>query len=274
MVRKTSFVLAGLFLAAVILGVILLVGIFTPKYAPYGTNRHVACGEPAAMRAEGYNLLGGTRYGRDADDPGNDVTLALLDFCTPMVQRFSGGEERLWFWFEVEVVGQVFPYTAWGLPWEDIARINPADDRNPVDPIWAPAAVWAVADPGHSSSTWAGRQAHVCPDFDTSGLVQFFNATEGYTIPYGTTKAGWVCLTFSDNQYARPLPAAVIITSRPSRARLTRWVDDWERVYADPGFEDQVEAPPVVTTAAELCAEAARLQPGSVLPDGPCATHS
>jgi hypothetical protein len=270
MLRKTSFVLAGLFLAAVILGGILLVGILTPKYEPFGANRHVVCGEPAAMRAEGYNLLGGTRYGRGADDSGDDFPLALLDFCSPIVEERPDGEERLWFWFEVDVVGQVFPYTAWGLPWEDIARINPADSRNPVDPIWTPEAVWGIPDPAHTGATWAGRQAHVCTDFDESGLVQFFNALNGYTIPYGTTKSGWVCLTYSDDEHARPLPGAMIITSRPTRARLTRWVDAWQRIHADSGFEGQVEVPPVVTSPAELCAEADHLQPGTVLPDGPC----
>jgi len=274
MLRKTSFLLAGLFLAALILGGILLIGILTPKYDPFGSNQHTTCGEPGAMRAEGYNLLGGTRYGRDADDTGDDFPLALLDFCTPIIEQRPDGEERLWFWLEIEVIGQVFPYAAWGLPWEDLGRLNPADERNPVDPIWTPNAVWGIADAAHSGSTWAGRQARVCDDWDTSGLTQFFNTANGFTIPYGTTQAGWVCLTYSDENQTRPLPAAMVITTRPIRARLTRWGDAWIRIRPDPGYEDQVVVPPTASSPAELCAEAARLQPGSTLPDGPCAVSS
>ena len=62
----------------------------------------------------------------------------------------------------------------------------------------------------------------------------------------------------------------MIITSRPSRSRLTRWVDAWIRVYADEGYEDQVDAPPVVRSTEELCALVHAIRPETVLPDGPC----
>ena len=184
------------------------------------------------------------------------------------------GEQRLWFWFAVEVIGQVFPYAAWGLPWEDLGRINPADDRNPIDPIWTPESVWGTTDRG---GYWAGRQAHVCEDWDQSGLVQFFNAQYGYTIPYGTARSGWICLTFSteedDAKVLIPLPEVVVVTSRPQRARLTRWVDAAIRVRSGP----DVEAPwalETVTTHGALCQHAADHRPGSTVPGGPCEAES
>ncbi len=270
MMAKISFVLGGLVLAVLIVGLILLAGILTPKYDPIGVEHHTTCGEPKTMRAEGYNILGGTRYGRGPDDIGSDVPLANIDVCDPFVEVRDDGEERLWFWFQVEVIGQVFPYAAWGLPWEDLSRINPADSRNPTDPIWTPESIWGVPDSAHAGAIWAGREAHVCDDWDSSGLEQFFNADRGYTIPYGTTRAGWVCLTFSDETNTRPLPDAMTVTSRPGRARLTRWVDAWIRIRADAGFEDQVELPDIVAGPAGVCAHAEAVRPGSTLPDGPC----
>jgi hypothetical protein len=271
--KKFSFILAGVFLAALILGVILLIGILSPKYDPFGANHHTTCGQPATLRAEGYNILGGTRYGRGPDDPGDDFPLANLDFCDPFVEITAEGEERLWFWFEVDVIGQVFPYAAWGLPWEDLGRINPADDRNPIDPIWSPESVWGLSSASTDSAYWAGRQAHVCDDWDRSGLVQFFNTRYGYTIPYGTTRAGWVCLTFDGDAQPIPLPEKIVVTSRPQRARLTRWVDAEFRVRTEPGFEAPF-ALDTVESHAELCTYAEASRPGSLIPGGPCETDS
>lgn len=267
--HRLSFVLAGLLLAALIFGGILLAGILTPKYEPFAANRHTTCGQPVTMRAEGYNLLGGTRYGRDADDPGDDVPLANIDLCDPFVEVQPDGQERLWFWFSVEVIGQVFPYAAWGLPWEDLGRINPADERNPIDPIWTPESIWGVADARVGGGYWAGRQATVCDDWDRSGLLQFFNAERGFSIPYGTTRAGWVCLTFSNEERPIPLPDTLVVTSHPRRARLTRWADALVRVRQEPGINAPF-ALPAVHTPQELCQHAAAVRPGSVVPGGPC----
>ncbi len=269
MMKKASFFLGGIFLAALLLGLMLLIGILSPKYEPFGANRHTTCGEPAAMRAEGYNILGGTRYGRGPDDSGDDFPLALLDFCDPIVEQRPDGDERLWFWFEVEVIGQVFPYAAWGLPWEDLARINPADSRNPIDPIWTPESIWGTSNASAGSAYWAGREAHVCSDWDQSGITQFFNAQYGYSIPYGTTRAGWVCLTFSTEAGDLDLPELLVVTSRPQRARLTRWVDAEFRVRTEPGLDAPI-ALDTVETAAERCAYAEAQRPGSVIPGGPC----
>lgn len=267
--KKASFFLSGIFLAALLLGLVLLIGILSPKYDPFSANHHTVCGEPVAIRAEGYNILGGTRYGRGPDDPGDDYPLALLDFCDPFVEVTTDGEERLWFWFEVEVIGQVFPYAAWGLPWEDLARINPADNRNPIDPIWTPESVWGVSDAGPGSDYWAGRQAYVCNDWDQSGIMQFFNAEYGYTIPYGTTRAGWICLTFSNDAGNLALPERMIVTSRPQRARLTRWADAQIRVRTEPGIDAPFALDSAETTA-ERCAIAETSRPGSLIPGGPC----
>lgn len=267
--QKASFILAGVFLAALILGGILLVGILTPKYDPYFATRHITCGEPATMRAEGYNILGGTHYGRGPDDPGDDIPLANVDLCDPFVEVQPDGGERLWFWFQVEVIGQVFPYAAWGLPWEDLGRLNPASDRNPIDPIWSPESVWGEPDTRHAGPMWAGQQAHTCWNIDETGIVSFFSAEHGFTIPYGTTRSGWVCLTFSDADHPRPLPNTVIVTTRPARARLTRWVDAEIRVHPDTGAEG-ASALPILRTPQDVCLLAEARRPGSIIPGGPC----
>ena len=156
-----------------------------------------------------------------------------------------------------------------GLPWEDLGRINPANNRNPTDPIWTPLSIWGEADGRNTGGYWTGRQAVVCADHDTSGLRPFFNTDRGYTIPYGTTRSGWVCLTFSDSENTRPMPSEIIITSRPERARLTRWTDVHYQLRDSP-TTDAAFTVPVADSAAALCEHAAAVQPDGLAPNGFC----
>lgn len=269
--QKLSFLLAGVFVAALIVGVFLLAGTLEPKYEPFGPNQHTTCGQPVTMRAEGYNLLGGTRYGRDADDPGDDIPLANVDLCDPFLEILPSGEERLWFWLEVEVIGQVFPYAAWGLPWEDVMRGNPADERNPIDPIWTPESVYGLAHHDYTGSEWRGRRAEVCSDWDESGLKQFFNSEHGFTVPVGTTQAGWVCLTFSTPEHPHRMPEALSVTTSPRRARITRWVDALIWIHVAPDTEEgghEIQA--AVQGREARCRYAEARRPGSILPGGAC----
>lgn len=269
---NTRFLLAGIALAVGVIAALLWLGAMQPAYSHFTPNTHAACGEPVALRAEGYNLLGGTRYGTGPDDPGDDVTLALVDLCDPVVQRLPTGEERLWFWVEVAAVDQTFPYYAWGIPEEDIHNPNANEWRDPVDPLWNYTA-FTITPYVVNDGYWATGRGELCPleDMAQTGLALFIDSAYDFRIPPGRTRAGWVCVRMG---YAEPLPDAVQISIRPQLARVTRWVD---RVFiitdtsqTPTPNNDHPLALPLLYSDYDVCEFALTSHPETVLSDRGC----
>ncbi len=272
---QTRFLFAGLALAALLLATLLWLGSLRGAYTHFQPNVHQACGQPVSLRAEGYNLLGGTRYGSEPGDPGDDVELALVDFCDAVVQVLAHGEERLWFWFRVQSTGQVFPYYAWGIPEEDIRNPNANEWRHPVDPLWGYSA-FTITRYATEDIYWDTRRGELCPldRRDLPGINLFIDSEYGFRIPVGTTRAGWVCVRMG---YGEPLPDSVLVSIRPQLARITRWVDR--------RFDIVLESPatvagqpvtarryqlPVLHTNQEMCDHALQTHPESITPGGGC----
>lgn len=275
--HSPRFLLAGAALAVMIVAALLWLGSVRDAYSHFKANVHETCGQPVALRAEGYNLLGGTRYGVDGGDPGDDVTLAMVDICDPVIQVLASGEERLWFWLSVESTGQTFPYYTWGIPEEDIHDPNANEWRDPVDPLWAYTAfiVTAIAD-DPSATYWPTARGELCPPVpgETPGIALFIDSENGFRIPVGRTRSAWVCLRMGQGL---PLPAELQLSIRPQLARLTRWVDRVftivEETPATAPAGEVVQrgyALPVVHTNQDVCYHAQDTHPGSILPGGGC----
>ncbi len=276
MTHPTRFLLAGVALAALLVAGLLWLGSIQGPYTHFKPNVHEACGQPVALRAEGYNLLGGTRYGVDGGDPGDDVTLALVDLCDSIVQVLPNGEERLWVWLEIDSVGQTFPYYTWGIPEQDIKHPNANEWRDPVDPLWGYGAfeVTLVAD--SSGAYWPTTRGEVCPPIagQVPGVTLFIDSGNSFTIPVGRTRAAWLCVRMGEGL---PLPDELQITVRPGLARLTRWVDARITVISEtpattPAGQviERAYALPFVHTNDEVCYHAQDTHPESIMPGGGC----
>lgn len=193
-----------------------------------------------------YNLLGGTRYGTEPGDLGDDIELALVDICDPVVQVLPSGEERLWFWLEVTATGQPFEYYAWGVPDQDIYNPNANEWRDPVDPLWGYSA-FEITSFATSSSYWSTERGELCPlgHDDLPGIRLFVDSEYGFRIPVGMTRAAWVCVRMGQGQ---PLPESTLVSIRPQLARITRWVD---RLFEIRG-EETTAAPGQATSRGYL----------------------
>jgi hypothetical protein len=270
---RRRFLLAGAALAAAIIAALLWLGSLRHALTHFSANIHQTCGQPVSLRAEGYNLLGGTRYGTDAGDPGDDVDLAHLDICDPVVQVMAHGEERLWFWLEVTATGQTFPYYAWGIPEEDIHNPNANEYRDPVDPLWDYRAItvlrYELAD-----GYWQTGRGELCPldPDDLPPVNLFIDSGNAFRIPVGGTRAAWVCVRMG---FGQPLPNALVINFRPLLTRLTRWVDkpfdiaeDTAPTYTPFGEVRRHYLLPVLHTNEEVCAYAQEAHPESIGPGG------
>ncbi len=269
---ESHFLLAGLALAAGLVAVVLWLGALQPAFTHFTSNVHTDCGAPVTMRAEGYNLLGGTRYGRDYGDPGDDVDLALVDFCHAAVQRLPNGEERLWFWLDIQTVGKTFPYYTWGIPELDIENPNANDWRDPVDPLWAFNSI-VITNYAADSTYWTTAYGQLCPrDTSLPGIAIFFDSENAFRIPQGGRRTGWVCVRMSEGQ---PLPDTTMISLRPGLARLTRWVDKifavkGEAQDAATGALVQDYLLPTLSTAEDVCDMARHAHPESIILNGGC----
>lgn len=251
---RFAFLLAGVALAALVITVFLWVGAAQAPEPPFQPVLHQECGQPVALRAEDYNLWGSTRH---------DIELARLDFCDPVRVLRADGRLEVWFWLEVAVTGQVFPYAGWGFPWQDVATPFPADDREPRNPWWEPrSSLRAVPN----ELGYTGGDGVVCPlaEAQQRGLDLFFYREGGFQLPVGVTHRGWVCLYFDNGQ---SVPDAFTVTVRPERARITQWVDKL-LVATDRGLHD-VPAMPFIE-AHDLCAHARQTHPATVRPGERC----
>jgi hypothetical protein len=254
---RTTFLLAGITLAALIANGFLWYAAGKAPQPPLRVVQHRACGQPVMLRGEDYVRWGSTR--------GQGVDLALLDFCDPVRVRWSGGQQEVWFWLEATVTGQVFPYAGWGYPWQDVETPFPGDNREPRNPWWAPlASLRAVSN----QIGYAGGDGLVCPFKETNGrgLNLFFYREEGFQLPVGTTHSGWVCVYF-DNRNS--LPNAFTVNILPDRARITQWVDKLI-VVRDEGLYDEPAIPAIPYD--QLCDFARRTHPDTIRPGGACDT--
>lgn len=251
---QINFLLAGIALAALIVQGFLWYGAAQAPEAPFLPVLHQACGEPVSLRAEDYNLWGSTRH---------DIELARLDFCDPVRVRRDDGRLEVWFWLEVTVTGQVFPYAGWGYPWDDVETPFPADIREPRNPWWEPrTSVRGLSNDGE----YLGGEGYTCPVNDTRyrGLDLFFAPDQGFQLPVGATHSGWVCLYFDGGS---SLPDAFTVSVRPERARITQWVDKLF-VVQDAGLYD-VPAMPFIEAYA-FCDYARRAHPDTIRPGEAC----
>jgi hypothetical protein len=257
---RFSFLLAGLALAALIANGFLWYGAAQAPHAPFLAAVHKQCGQPVALRAEDYDRWGSTR-------PGDDIELARLDFCDPVRLRRNDGRQEVWFWLEIEVTGQVFPYAGWGYPWQDVQTPFPADSREPRNPWWKPNSSLRGIPGGLN---YTGGDGYPCPHSEAvaRGVDLFFFREEGFQLPVGTHHSGWVCMYFDNGD---SLPDAFIVSVQPDRARITQWVD---RLYVvrNTGVSDQPAIPVVVEGA--WCDFVRQARPASIHADGPCAAES
>lgn len=250
---RITFLFAGAALAALVINGFLWLGAAQSPPTPYHAILHRACGEPVMMRAEDYNLLGGTR---------DDLDLARLDFCDPVRLVRDDGREELWFWLDVESIGQVYPYTSYGFAWNDIVTPFPADSREPRNAWWLP--ITSLSALGNDLGDRHGGGT-ACPldEAQQRGVDLFFYREEGFQLPPGIHHSGWVCVTFE----TLTLPDVFTVTIQPQRARLTQWVDKVFMVRQRAGYDE----PPVPVIAQEdWCDFARRTHPASVLGDGGC----
>lgn len=249
-IPRLTFLLGGLALAALVANAFLWYGAAQAPDVPFLPVQHRACGQPVSLRAEDYNLWGESRRG-------DDIELALLDFCDPVRVLREDGKKELWFWMSVETTGQVFPYVGWGYPWSDVETPFPADDREPRNPWWAPRT-GIRAYPAELG--YAGGDGYACPhnEVEARGVDLFFYREEGFQLPVGARHAGWVCLYFDDGN---SLPDALTVTVRPDRARITQWVD---RFYVVQNAINYDEAAIPAISGHQLCDYARRTHPDSV----------
>ncbi|HEX3050799.1 MAG TPA: hypothetical protein VHP83_09115 [Aggregatilineaceae bacterium] len=249
---RFSFLLAGLALAALLINGLMWYGADQPANVPYVPAHHTTCGQPVEMRAEDYDLWGSTR-------PGHDLPLALVDFCDPIQLTRADGQTEIWFWLSVEVVGQVFPLTGWGYPWVDMETPAAADYREPRNPWWNErASIRAIPD----EIGYLGGDGYACPfeEMTQRGLDLFFYRPEGFQLPVGTRREGWVCIYFDGG---RTLPSTLIVSIQPDRARITQWVDKFMVTSGDPS---------AIPTLPEdqLCDFARRTHPATIQTSGVC----
>ncbi len=271
---QTRFALAGMGLAGALIAALLWLGSLRPPFNHFQATPHETCEQPVSLRAEGYNLLGGTRYGADPGDPGDDVELALIDICDPAIQLLPNGEERLWFWLEVQAVGQTFPYYAWGIPDEDLRDPNANEWRDPVDPLWNYRAFTVVSE-NSAGDYWDTGRGELCPlePDEPPGIALFIDSVNDFRIPLGRARAAWVCVRMG---FRERLPDVLQVSIRPELARLTRWVDKTFTIRgqaAAPDSPSVIERGyqlPVLHTQTELCYHAEDTHPESILPGGGC----
>jgi hypothetical protein len=252
---RVTFLLAGVALAVALVSGFLLYGASQTPKGRFAMARHRECGQPVTLRAEDYNRWGGTR-----DD---GIALAQIDFCDPVAVVRSDSRHEVWFWMEVEVTGQVFPFAGWGYPWDDIETPFPGDFREPRNPWWAPlSALRAVPN----QTGYTGGDGYVCPHHDMvgRGLDLFFYREEGFQLPVGATHSGWVCLYFDNGN---TLPDAFTVSIRPDRARIIQWVDRLF-VVRDEGLHDESPMPSIDDGA--LCEHAHRTHSDTVQAGGAC----
>ena len=253
---RFSFLLAGIALSAAVGSGFMWYAAGQHGDPPYVPSHHKYCGEPVALRAEDYNLWGSTR-----SDSG--VELALIDICDPVQVQRADGLKEVWFWMEVEVTGQVFPYAGWGYYWVDVETPFPADPREPRNPWWTPRTGLQVY-PNELGYT-GGRGYHCIHDQARArGLDLFFYLEDGFQLPVNTTHSGWVCVYFDGG---RTLPNAFTVTVQPDRARIVQWVD---KLITLGGYDvDEISIAPLVQEN-ELCDYARFTHPETIQLDGPC----
>ena len=265
-VGQTRFLLFGIAIAVGLMAALLWLGSLRGSYTYFSPNIHETCGDPVSLRAEGYNLLGGTRYGTEPGDLGDDVELALVDMCDPAIQILPNGEGRLWFWLEVKTTGQVFPYYSWGIPDEDIHNVNANTTRNPADPLWNYRAM-SIIGMNTAGTYWPTQRGEICPmdDDQLPDIAMFFDTANGFRIPQGRTRAGWVCVRYGEGER---LPDKIAIELQPENARITRWV---EKIFPIRGMSSTQEYHmPAVYTTDDVCNYALDIHPETILPAGDC----
>jgi hypothetical protein len=253
---RFSFLLAGVALAVVIAELFLWYGARQAPDPVFLPAVHVSCGQPVSLRVEDYELWGGTRWG-------DDLELARIDFCDAVQVVANDGQREVWFWLEVEVVNQVFPYAGWGFYWVDVNTPFPADDREPRNPWWSARNALR----GYPNEIgYTGGQGVLCPHQDTTawGLDLFFYDQEGFQLPVGMKHAGWVCMYFDLGQ---SIPDAFTVTVRPDRARITQWVD---KLFVTQNDGRYPAAPLSLIYENELCFFAQTARPESVRPGELC----
>lgn len=255
LIPRTTFLLAGIALAVLIASGFMWYGAGHASRPPFLPVEHRVCGQPVTLRAEDYNRWGSTRS--------QGLALARLDFCDPVRLVWRDGQQEVWFWLKIQVVGQVFPYAGWGFPWQDVETPFPADDREPRNPWWNPrSAVHIVAN----EIGYPGGDGSVCPinESEQRGLNLFFYREDGFQLPVGTTYAGWVCVYF-DNW--KSLPDSFTMTILPDRARIVQWVDK-HFVVNNAGDTSTPEIPAL--SEEGLCDYARRTHPESIQSGGAC----
>jgi hypothetical protein len=269
---QRRFLLLGVGLAAGLLTAALWLGSLRHAYSHFSSNVHETCGTSVSLRAEGYNLLGGTRYGTEPGDTGYDVELAQIDICDPVLQVLPNGEERLWFWLDVHSTGKTFPYYAWNVPERDIQNPNANEWRDPVDPLWG-AFAFTVTNYVTDEVYWSTTRGEICPPIagEVPGVALFVDSTFNFRIPEGQRRSAWMCVRMGPGQ---PLPDTLMLTIRPQLARLTRWVDRIFPIKGESRDADEVLRRgyqlPVLHTNEDICYHALDTHPDSILPDGGC----
>jgi hypothetical protein len=252
---RTTFLLAGIALAALIASGFMWYGAGHASKPPFQPSRHRVCDQPVPLRAEDYNRWGSTRE--------EGLELAQLDFCDPVRVEWRDGRQEVWFWFEIKVTGQVFPYAGWGYPWNDVETPFPADNREPRNPWWTPRNGLHIRA---NQIGYTGGDGAVCPLNETlkRGLNLFFYRDEGFQLPVGTTYAGWVCVYFDG---WNSLPDAFTLTVLPERARIVQWVD---KLFVL-GHPENYDEPELSTISEDtFCAYARATHPDSIQAGGAC----
>jgi len=252
---RLSFLLAGTALAVLIINGFLWYAAAQAPDPPYRPVQHRTCGQPVTMLAEDYNRWGGTR--------GEGIELARLDFCNPALMTRDDGRLEVWFWLEVEVTGQVFPYTGWGYAWLDVETPFPADYREPRNPWWTSRTGLRVLP---NELSYQGGEGYACPhpEVISRGLTLFFYNEAGFQLPVGTRHSGWVCVFFDSGN---TVPDSFTVSIQPDRARIIQWVD---RVFATRRTPDVDIAPIPTIREADLCEFARLSHPETIRPGEAC----